>query len=267
MCLYVLSASQCLLSASRSLSRRDAYIVSVCDRALCPEIAVFHAGFVDPAYQQTGRLDASSDGYALGVCLLMCITGWPALDISQREPVLVNRCHEVLTFSGRADDTPSDQSIREIADLKCGWPCAVLKALLAVSAALLHPLRARRKAVGKCLQVMELISHAHGLPVGLVQADDDWYLLQPQHGAATSLWVSTKAAKDCVMCLERCRQVRFDLCGHAVLCAPCHQQLLAASSSPACPVCGGHAAAVSEPSDEVARQETFVRARTRAAHQ
>lgn len=60
-------------------------------------------GFVDPAYQQTGRLDASSDGYALGVCLLMCVTGWLALDNTQAEPVLVNRCHEVMYNSYKSD--------------------------------------------------------------------------------------------------------------------------------------------------------------------
>jgi len=192
----------------------------------------------------------------------MCVTGWPALDISKREPVLVNRCHEVLTFSGRADDKSSDESLREIADFNAGWPSAVLKELLGVSSTLLHPLRARRKAVSECLEAMDQLARKHGLPVGLVQADDvaDWQLLQPQHRASN-------VAKDCVMCLERCRQVRFDLCGHAVLCVPCHQQLLAASSAPLCPVCGGHAAAVSEPNDEVARQETFVQARSPGARE
>jgi serine/threonine protein kinase len=102
-------------------------------------------GFVDPAYQQTGRLDASSDGYALGVCLLMCITGWPALDTRQGEPVLVNRCHELLTFSATLQNQPpSDHSLREIADVNAAWPCEVLRELLPIASALLHPLRARR---------------------------------------------------------------------------------------------------------------------------
>ena len=75
-------------------------------------------GFVDPAYQQTGRIDASSDGYALGVCMLMCVTGWAALDASQHEPVLVNRCHEVLSLlappptSWRPGERPRTQSPR-----------------------------------------------------------------------------------------------------------------------------------------------------------
>lgn len=32
-------------------------------------------GFLDPNYMQTGHFDASADGYALGVTILMCLTG------------------------------------------------------------------------------------------------------------------------------------------------------------------------------------------------
>ena len=103
-------------------------------------------GFVDPAYQQTGRLDSSSDGYAFGVCILMCLTGWAALDARQGEPVLVNRCHEVLTFAAK-NQPPSDQSLREIADVKAGWPLDVFRQLLPIASALLHPLRARRTSM------------------------------------------------------------------------------------------------------------------------
>ena len=207
-------------------------------------------GFVDPAYQQTGRIDASSDGYALGVCMLMCVTGWAALDASQHEPVLVNRCHEVLSLlapppSGGEGEGP-DSMIREIADVEAGWPVQVLKELLRVAAALLHPLRARRISMGTCVASLEALQSAQVLSRGAMQTGEAAEAgKQQQKQLPLGGGCGVGANKECVMCLERVRQVRFDGCGHAVVCGQCHQQLLS-SHAPQCPMCGGPADAAGQ---------------------
>ena len=222
-------------------------------------------GFVDPAYQQTGRIDASSDGYALGVCMLMCVTGWAALDASQHEPVLVNRCHEVLSLlapppSG-GEGEGLDSMIREIADVEAGWPVQVLKELLRVAQALLHPLRARRINMSTCVASLEALQSAQVLSRGAMQTGTAAEAgRQQQKQLPLGGGCGVGANKECVMCLERVRQVRFDGCGHAVVCGQCHQQLLS-SHAPQCPMCGGPADAAGAPDDAVAGQATFVRAR------
>eukprot|EP00961_Rhodomonas_salina_P239721 3238305-Rhodomonas_salina.1 len=59
--------------------------------------------------------------------------------------------------------------------------------------------------------------------------------------------------------MEEVRQVRFEVCGHAVLCANCYRTLLT-SLDPFCPFCRGPISPASAPDDSVARQDTFVSA-------
>lgn len=158
--------------------------------------------------------------------------------------------------------------------------------MLGVASMLLHPLRARRASVHGCLEKLEDVARAHALPCmrgvggevevggeGDGRGDDGdgvgllgskvWCGGRGGEGGAERGGRGGVAGglKECVMCMEFPRQVRFDLCGHAVLCANCHRQLVQAEEEPVCPVCGGPAIAGSEPSDDVARQATFVCAR------
>lgn len=158
---------------------------------------------------------------------------------------------QLLTFSA-SQHPPSDQSLREIADVHAAWPSAVLKELVTLAVGLLHPLRARRRALTHCLNAMERLASTHGLPPGLVESGDWWRL-----HSITRENEESEESKECVMCMEHCRQVRFDECGHAVLCYPCFQQLLAVPA-PLCPVCGVPVAtAAAAPDDDVARQATY----------
>ena len=79
----------------------------------------------------------ASDGYrgpctpatfAMLICMHMCVTGWPALDPTQPEPILVNRCHELLNVL-RAGGLPPSSALREAADVTAGWPGDVLCAV------------------------------------------------------------------------------------------------------------------------------------------
>jgi serine/threonine protein kinase len=237
-------AANILLDESLNARLCDAGLARLSPELLCNNMSHVSSahicgthGFVDPAYQQTGRLDASSDGYALGVCLLMCITGWPALDTRLGEPVLVNRCHELLTFSATLQtQPPSDHSLREIADVNAAWPCEVLLQLLPIASALLHPLRARRTPMPQvcvlcvclctCVERLALceLTAARGLPQTLHALE----AVAHRHSLLSTLLMQGEVGhedghrspggerekKECVMCMERLRQVRLR-CGHA----------------------------------------------------
>jgi serine/threonine protein kinase len=89
-------------------------------------------GCLDPAVQATGRYDQSSDGYSLGVTLLVVLTGWLPFDDTQEEPLITTRLHNVLNGSG---------DVTQFADAAAGWPTAVAQSLIQICKGLLHPVR------------------------------------------------------------------------------------------------------------------------------
>ena len=47
-------------------------------------------GYMDDYYQSTGRFDAAADGYAIGVSILVTLTGWAAVDPAEGH--IIGRC-------------------------------------------------------------------------------------------------------------------------------------------------------------------------------
>ena len=67
-------------------------------------------GFVDPEYMQTGQYEAASDGYSLGVTLLMLLTGWLAFEAGRG--TVSHRCNgqQAEAVAAREANWPPDKA-------------------------------------------------------------------------------------------------------------------------------------------------------------
>jgi serine/threonine protein kinase len=179
-------------------------------------------GFMDNFYMSTGRFDASCDGYAMGVTLLVLLTRWPAVDEAHGD--IFGRCFD------------SEEEIVALAHAEADWPRDVAAEVYKVCMGLVHPTRARRITVTVARQRIAALAEAHPAPADHM------------------------AERECVMCLSAPRHARF-ACGHSQLCLGCVRIYLQ-RPSPTCTLCR---APVSEAglveSEDVARQDTFVRPR------
>jgi serine/threonine protein kinase len=98
-------------------------------------------GFLDPNYQNTGRFDESCDGYALGVTLLMLLTGRRAWE---GQETLIDFC------TGRNADV--------LADPHCQWPSEVAEGVLEVARGLVVTPRRDRISVRDARRRLEALA-------------------------------------------------------------------------------------------------------------
>ena len=179
-------------------------------------------GFMDPFYTSTGRFDASCDGYAMGVTLLVILTRWPAVDESHGP--IFGRCFD------------NEEEIVALAHAGADWPRDVAAEVYKVGMALVHPTRARRITVTVARQRIAALAEAHPAPADHM------------------------AERECVMCLSAPRHARF-ACGHSQLCQGCVRIYLQ-RPSPTCTLCRAPVSEDDlVEGDDVARQDTFVRPR------
>jgi len=181
-------------------------------------------GFMDDYYQDTGRFDASADGYAMGVTLLVLLTCFRAID-----PV-----HGHVVRGGRCD--VEEEEIATLADARARWPDAAAREVYKVAMALVKRNRERRITVATARQRLEALLPAPPPVVG------DMF------------------ERECVLCLSAPRHVRF-ACGHSQLCRGC-VRLYLQRPAPTCTLCREPVSREGLlVGDDVARQETFVRPR------
>jgi len=160
-------------------------------------------GYIDPLYSQTGKYCQSTDGYALGITVLVALTGKSA-------SVAHDECSEMF-----------DDAERAVQFAAAGFPGSVAVSLARVIKALTYSRSASgRKTVPSALQDLEdLCANMQGdeqqeIPVGI--AIDEVEAM----------------VRECVVCMAAPRAVRFG-CGHACCCESC-AVLLAGSRCPAC---------------------------------
>ena len=128
-------------------------------------------GFMDNYYQSTGRFDASADGYAMGVTLLVLLTCFPAIHPVQGH--VVDRCDV------------EEEEMAALADARAQWPEAVAREVYKVAMALVKRNRERRITVATARQRLEALLPAPPPVVG------DMF------------------ERECVLCLSAPRHVRF----------------------------------------------------------
>ena len=131
-------------------------------------------GFMDNYYMSTGRFDASADGYAMGVTLLVLLTCMPAIDPVRGN--IVDRCDV------------EEEEIVSLADGRAQWPAEVAREVYKVGMALVKRNRERRITVAVARQRIEALVEAH----------------LPRAAPAVEM-----VERECVLCLSAPRHVRF----------------------------------------------------------
>ena len=128
-------------------------------------------GYLDEFYQNGGRFDEKADGYAVGVTLLVLLTGRPAVVEGEH---IIGRCE--------VDD------VSLVADERAQWPSAVAQEVLKVGMDLVKRNRSMRITLSTALQRLEQLVDANPAPA-----------LEPE----------VVVERECMMCLSAPRHVRF----------------------------------------------------------
>jgi hypothetical protein len=190
-------------------------------------------GYLDPSYMERGEYSQLTDGYALGVCLLVCLTSRPALG-------LLEQCADALEEPGRA---PS------VADAAAAWPDDVaVDALELVAGLSWQRITRLRTPVADALDRLEELADRVGVRPGLVI------------DTAINASAAGPLLRECVICMCEPRTVRFG-CGHACCCRECADELQGGTQPRLCPACRAPIRVVVDEGAHVACQDTFVQVR------
>ena len=119
------------------------------------------AGYVDPLYANTGQYSQHTDGYAMGVTLLTCLVGRPALEAMDRAESML----EEPTLLARQ---PPGQSCL---DATAGWPQATSVALAQLVVGLSWRRSARsRMPLSEALATLEELADTSNTRPGIAAA-------------------------------------------------------------------------------------------------
>ena len=164
-------------------------------------------GFIDPLYANTGQYSQQTDGYAMGVTLLVCLTGRHANDA-------LDMAADMLEDPARAAESGAPL------DHQTDWPAAVAVELaeIVLGLAWRRTLRARMP-LAEALSKLEALSDASDTRPGIAAAPT--------------------GPRECVVCMAELRAVRYR-CGHCVCCEACTTQL---ERCPSCRVAPIHVVA------------------------
>ena len=150
-----------------------------------------------------------TDGFALGMTILVAFTGQPASGLKQR-------CRHMLKFP----DKPERWQKPGVPDEAAGeWEGATACALAEISNGLDERWAEDRMPLPEVLEKLETMAAAAG-------ADD---------AAAASAAAETAEPRYCIICEAAPREVRF-ACGHAIVCAGCLPTVVERHRQ--CPTCG-----------------------------
>ena len=178
-------------------------------------------GFIDPLYTETGTYSTVTDGYALGISILMCLGGRPAVGL--------------LDVWADALEEPSRETVAPRLDRAAAWPDDVAVALTRVVIGLSwQRTRGRRMTIDTALRALEAAADDGGVRPGVSVVEDE---------------------RECVVCLVEPRGARFT-CGHCVCCAGCASILQTRGGR--CPVCRNPIRGLSDQGDHLANALTFV---------
>ena len=164
-------------------------------------------GYIDPLYANSGHYSQTTDAYAMGVTLLVALSGRRAQDATDA----ADDALEDL------EDTPA---VLQAIDQRAGWPVEVARPLLRVVKGLTHGRQQRRMALATALQTLEGVCDDQGLRPGMAE---------PPAAPAES--------KVCVICMDAPRATRFRPCGHSQCCEACAAQLVGRVDNAQCPIC------------------------------
>ena len=150
------------------------------------------AGYVDPLYANSGQYSQHTDGYAMGVTLLTCLVGRPALEA-------MDRAESALEDPALLTRQPPGQSCL---DTTAEWPQATSVALTKLVVGLSWRRSARsRMPLSEALATLEELADASNTRPGI----------------AAAVGAGCEEGRECVVCMAELRAARYQ-CGHCVCC-------------------------------------------------
>jgi len=186
-------------------------------------------GFLDDYYLTTGRFDEAADGYAVGVVLLMVLTGRPRRRRPAVDPVLgpiIGHC-----------EVEDSSEVVSLSDPTAQWPITVAAEMHKVGMALVKRNRERRITLNTALQRLQRLVDDHLGPAPVPEDLEE---------------------RECMICMSAPRHVRFG-CGHSALCGGCVGPFVQ-RAAPTCLICRQPVTQEGlVVSDAVTREVTFVR--------
>ena len=183
-------------------------------------------GYIDPLYINSGRVSETTDGYALGVTMLVCMTQRPATD-----GPLTEACAELLA-------SPTGCTEAVYAEAGVWWPISIAIEVAQLIAGLTHPRREDRTTVNEVVHSLEALATASDLPAGVVDN------------------APARTVKECLVCMEAIREVRFGPCGHSACCSACADVIMTRGDP--CPSCRSPIERVHACGEHVAEEDTFM---------
>jgi len=157
------------------------------------------AGYVDPLYANSGQYSQHTDGYAMGVTLLTCLVGRPALEA-------MDHAESVLEDPTLLTRQPPGQCCL---DATAEWPQATSVALTKLVVGLSWRRSARsRMPLSEALATLEELADTSNTRPGI----------------AAAVGGACEEGRECVVCMAELRATRYQ-CGHCVCCEACTLQL------------------------------------------
>ena len=217
---------------------------------LATNTTVGSPGYIDPLYVNGGRVSEVTDGYALGVTMLVCMTRRKAIVRAAHgdDCPLTEACSELL-----ANPSGSSEAIYERAGV--WWPASIAIEAAQLAAGLTCPRRrGDRTRVEDVKLSLEALANASEMPAGIVDTD------VPAGIVGTAAFDLPAGIVDtprlCMVCMDANRSVRFSPCGHSTCCDEC-AALIVGRGDP-CPNCRGPIDGINSRGTHVATEDTFV---------
>jgi len=180
-------------------------------------------GFIDPLYTRSGKFSELTDGYAMGVSLLMCLGGRPAIAVVDRFGDALEGLAPAATFT----------------DPTAEWPPDVAEQALEVVRGLIWGRRPpQRMVLSQALRLLEAMADAQRLRPGIRDDGED-------------------AERSCIICMSAPRSVRFS-CGHALQCCTVNGCAAAVLRRGICPNCRVPISSMADRGGHIALERTFV---------
>ena len=186
-------------------------------------------GYIDPLYADSGQYSQTTDAYAMGVTLLVALSG-------RRAPQAKDAADDAL------EDLTDGAALQRALDPVAGWPEPAARELLGIVKGLYWERRQqRRMPLASALETIERVCEDQSVRPGMAEPAAD-----------------ADAPRMCVICMDAPRTTRFSPCGHSQCCEACAAQVIrrGGGASP-CPYCRTSIATmVTDPN--ITNEETFV---------
>jgi len=165
-------------------------------------------GYIDPLYADSGQYSQTTDAYAMGVTLLVALSG-------RRAAQAKDAADDAL------EDLTDGAALRRALDPAAGWPEPAARDLLGIVKALTSGRQQRRMPLASALETIERVCEDQSVRPGMAEPAAD-----------------ADAPRMCVICMDAPRTTRFRPCGHSQCCEACAALVIGRGGGASrCPYC------------------------------